>query len=58
MQEHCDGCAAHISYVDTAYVCGDDCTWCPECADGYGHVCPNCSDELRKRGRRTRAVGA
>lgn len=57
-KEACDACAKHISYVDLAYVCGQECTWCPECAEGYGMVCPNCSDELRKRPRRTKPVGA
>jgi len=56
-KESCGGCDEHISYVGTAYVCDAECTWCPECAEGYGMVCPNCSGELWKRPRRTKPVG-
>ncbi len=56
VKEECDGCQAHISWVDLAYTCSYNCTWCPECADGFGHVCPNCSGELRRRARRTQAL--
>lgn len=55
-KEACDGCDQHISWVDTAFVCDHECTWCPECAEGYAMVCPNCSGELRKRPRRTQPV--
>lgn len=56
-KEECDGCGHHLSWIDTAYICSHECTWCTECAEGTGFVCPNCSGELRKRPRRTKPVG-
>ncbi len=49
MKDACDTCDAHLSWVDTAYWCDYECTFCPECTEGYGYVCPNCSGELRRR---------
>lgn len=56
-KDGCEGCAKELTWIDTAFICGHECTWCPECAEGYGMVCPHCSGELVKRPRRTRPIG-
>jgi uncharacterized protein len=56
-KDACDGCMAELTWIDEAYICSYECTWCPECAEDRAMVCPNCSGELRRRPRRTRAVG-
>ncbi|MES2153866.1 MAG: DUF1272 domain-containing protein [bacterium] len=55
--EECQTCQAPLSWVDAAYSCALDCTFCPDCAEQYGHVCPNCSGELTMRARKTQPVG-
>lgn len=56
-KDGCERCAKELTWIDAAYICSHECTWCPECADGFGMVCPNCSGELVKRPRRTRPIG-
>jgi hypothetical protein len=56
-KDACEACAKQLDWIDTSFICSFECTWCPECADGMGMVCPNCSGELVKRPRRTQTVG-
>jgi len=56
--EECQKCSAHISCIDDAYACELECTFCPDCAEQYGHTCPNCSGELRLRRLASRPPGA
>jgi hypothetical protein len=55
--EECLRCGGHLSWIDAAWVCSSGCTYCPDCRDEAGGACPNCSEMLRPRERRTRAVG-
>ena len=55
-KEACDGCGVHLSWIDACSICTHECTWCPECTELHGGVCPNCSGELRRRPRRTQPV--
>lgn len=55
-KEACDGCAVHLSWIDPAFICTHECTWCVECHAGFGGVCPNCSGELVRRPKRTQPV--
>ena len=52
-KEACDGCGVHLSWIDACTICTHECTWCLECTELHGGVCPNCSGELRRRPKRT-----
>lgn len=55
-KEACDGCGVHLSWIDPCTICSHECTWCLECTDANGGVCPNCSGELSRRPKRTQPV--
>lgn len=55
-KEACDGCGVHLSWIDPCTICSYECTWCMECTEANGSVCPNCSGELSRRPKRTQPV--
>lgn len=56
-RESCARCDGPLGWIDEAWVCPAECTYCPDCKDEVGGVCPNDSDLLHKRERRTQKVG-
>jgi len=52
MRSSCERCGAVLARGGEAYICVFECTFCGECAEQFGHVCPNCSGELVRRPRR------
>lgn len=54
MKKQCEQCEAATRETQSAYICSYECTFCPTCAEEFGHVCPNCSGELLLRPRRER----
>jgi len=52
MRSSCERCGAVLTAGGEAYICAFECTFCGECAESLGHVCPNCSGELVRRPRR------
>ncbi len=55
-KESCERCMASLTWVDRAFVCGSECTFCGDCTGDLGHVCPNCSDALSLRPARTQKI--
>ena len=55
-KEACQGCGVHLSWIDPCTICIHECTWCLECTEAHGGVCPNCSGELKRRPKRTQPV--
>jgi len=53
MKKKCERCAAETPPAGRAFICSFECTFCPECAEGMGTVCPNCGGELVPRPTRT-----
>ncbi len=56
-KDACEACSNPLTWIDPAYICTFECTWCPDCAEAQGMVCPNCSGELVLRPRRTQKIG-
>ena len=52
MRAECERCGKALAPDGAAVICSFECTFCHECADGMGHVCPNCGGELVPRPRR------
>ncbi len=52
MKAACEKCAGALGWQDSCYICSHECTWCPDCAEAMGRVCPNCGGELCPRPRR------
>jgi hypothetical protein len=52
MRPVCEGCNTALIHDATAFICSYECTFCAECASGFGGVCPNCGGELVARPRR------
>jgi hypothetical protein len=53
----CERCGAALAPEGEAYICSYECTFCSECVEALGRVCPNCGGELVVRPRRARADG-
>ena len=49
VKDTCEKCAKALAPPAPAQCCSFQCTFCPDCADEYKHVCPNCSGELTAR---------
>jgi hypothetical protein len=45
----CERCAKALASSAAAFHCAFQCTFCPDCADAYEHVCPNCGGQLTDR---------
>ncbi len=56
-KDACEACSNPLTWIDPAFICAFECTWCPDCAEAQGMVCPNCSGELILRPRRTQPIG-
>ena len=48
-KDKCEKCGKLVPHETDALCCSFQCTFCPDCAAGYNHVCPNCSGELTVR---------
>ena len=53
LRQSCERCGAALAPDGEAYICSHECTFCGECLQALGHVCPNCGGELVRRPRRT-----
>jgi uncharacterized protein YciI len=58
MRTRCESCGNGLAPEGWAYICSHECTFCPACAWGMNHVCPNCGGELLARPRRTAKAGS
>lgn len=45
----CERCAKPLAPSASAFRCSFQCTFCPDCAGAYHHVCPNCGGQLSER---------
>jgi hypothetical protein len=52
----CGRCTGHLGWIDDAWMCSTGCTYCADCKDELGGLCPNCSEMLH-RIQRTRRIG-
>ena len=52
----CGRCDGPLGWIDDRWVCGDGATFCSDCRDELGGVCPDCSDSLRRE-RSAKPVG-
>ena len=48
-KDACEKCHAPLPAQTDAMCCSFQCTFCPDCAAGMSHVCPNCGGELSAR---------
>jgi len=57
MRPNCECCNRDLSPShDAAYICSFECTWCPDCVDGFAdRLCPNCGGDLALRPTRSPA---
>ncbi|MEQ8827151.1 MAG: DUF1272 domain-containing protein [Parvibaculum sp.] len=53
MKPACEKCETATPKDGAAEICSFECTFCPPCAEGMAHVCPNCGGELLPRPKRT-----
>ena len=49
VKDKCEKCGKPVPREADALCCSFQCTFCPDCAAGYNHVCPNCSGQLTAR---------
>jgi hypothetical protein len=52
MRPQCERCQAGLGHDDLAFICSQECTFCPACTMQLGQRCPNCGGELARRPRR------
>ena len=52
MRSVCERCEKPLAPDGPVVICSHECTFCTECDDAIGHVCPNCGGELVARPRR------
>jgi uncharacterized protein len=50
-KDRCEKCAADLRSAADGYSCSFQCTFCDNCAGGFGFVCPNCGGPLEKSNR-------
>jgi two-component system, LytTR family, sensor kinase len=53
MKPRCERCGTPLRPDGPAVICSYECTFCSPCASELRHKCPNCTDELVCRPRRT-----
>lgn len=57
MKPNCECCDRDLDPTgDTARICSFECTWCADCADHLGGLCPNCGGTLVQRPARDAAL--
>jgi hypothetical protein len=57
MKPNCECCDRDLDpTVDAARICSFECTWCADCADHLGGLCPNCGGTLVERPARDAAL--
>ena len=56
MRERCEKCGGGLPLAAEAFVCSEECTFCPACASGLASTCPSCGGELVRRPRRATAT--
>ena len=52
-KDKCEKCGAALTVTTDGYACSFQCTFCEPCAEGYKHICPNCSGQLSARAAST-----
>lgn len=52
LRAECERCGRSLEPEADARICSYECTFCPDCSDTLGSVCPNCGGELVPRPRR------
>ena len=52
MRDECEKCANRLAHHAQAYICSYECTFCPDCSEALGGICPNCGGEQVRRPRR------
>lgn len=50
-RRECGRCLAALDGGSSAYICANECTFCPTCYRLLGFACPNCTGELVRRPR-------
>ena len=55
MRTECERCGTPLAADGDATICTFECTFCPACAEGLAHTCPNCGGELVARPRKATA---
>jgi uncharacterized protein len=53
MRGVCERCGGALTSDGQAAICSFECTFCADCAETMGDVCPNCGGELVPRPRRS-----
>jgi uncharacterized protein len=49
VKDKCEKCGKEVPLGKDALCCSFQCTFCPDCATGFNHICPNCSGQLSPR---------
>lgn len=52
MRHECEKCHQALAANGPAMICSFECTFCDQCSNAMGGICPNCSGELVQRPRR------
>ncbi|WP_073928751.1 DUF1272 domain-containing protein [Streptomyces sp. CB03911] len=53
MRGICERCEVSPTSDGAAFICSDECTFCPECTAATAGTCPECGGEPVARPRRT-----
>ena len=55
MRPDCERCGADLpAEMPGATICSFECTFCAECTESMGGICPNCGGELAARPNRAK----
>jgi hypothetical protein len=56
LRPNCERCDRDLPPDADARICSYECTFCPECAEALGNVCPNCGGGFEVRPIRPRGA--
>jgi uncharacterized protein len=56
LRPNCERCDRDLPPDVEARICSYECTFCPECAEALGNVCPNCGGGFEARPIRPRGA--
>ena len=56
LRPNCECCDVDLAFDTPARICTFECTFCVDCADAMGGVCPNCGGNLVERPVRPAAL--